>query len=282
FDLYRELNHPADKHGGPSNFNVTSLAWNNITLDQFFWYKRGYIIEQDLVSGQESLKGSDPGQEMDEENQRIMLAISDNDEKKIIRREVEKKRRTKMSALGSSLRSSLPLELIKGKRSASDQIGVAVNYIQSLKQNISALQVKRDSLNQMIQTETKQDHSGEVVKSVNINLIPGGVEISICSGFEEGSSLSELMEILLQEGCDVVTSVSNHANGRVFHTINSQVEDMTRLDVAKLQHKLDHAILLPRTTIQFAFVHLNFCLSLIFLFLYPNAPVFNLTYIVER
>ncbi|TKY51228.1 dimerization protein [Spatholobus suberectus] len=191
---------------------------------------------------------------MAEENQKhIILATSDNDEKKIIRREVEKQRRTHMSILCASLRSSLPFELIKGKRSTSDHIGEAVNYIQILKEKINALQVKRDRLKQMVnsssvETGIEPDHSGALVKCVNINPIPGGVEISICSGFEEGSSspLSELMEILLQEGCDVVSCVSTHANGRIFHTIKSEVEELTRLDLAKLQLKLDHAILLSR------------------------------------
>ncbi|KHN15700.1 Transcription factor bHLH120 [Glycine soja] len=193
---------------------------------------------------------------MAQENQHIILVTSDNDERKIIRREVEKQRRTNMSILCASLRSSLPFELIKGKRSASDHIGEAVNYIQILKQKINALQVKRDRLKLMVNSsllETSIDqpeHSGAVVKCVNINLIPGGVEIAICSsGLEEGSNspLSEFMEILLQEGCDVVSCVSTLANGRIFHAIKCEVEaDLTRLDLAKLQHKLDHAILLPR------------------------------------
>lgn len=50
---------------------------------------------------------------MAEENQHIIFANSDNDEKKIIRREVEKQRRSQMSILCASLRSSLPFELIK-------------------------------------------------------------------------------------------------------------------------------------------------------------------------
>jgi len=50
---------------------------------------------------------------MDEENQHIILATSDNEKKKIIRREVEKRRRARMSVLGSTLRSSLPSELAK-------------------------------------------------------------------------------------------------------------------------------------------------------------------------
>lgn len=192
---------------------------------------------------------------MAEENQHIIFANSDNDEKKIIRREVEKQRRSQMSILCASLRSSLPFELIKGKRSASDHIGEAVNYIQSLKEKVNGLQVKRDRLKQMVnssslvESETEADHSSGAVavKSVNINPIQGGVEIAICSSFEERSSpLSVLMEILLQEGCDVVNSVSTHANGRIFLTIKCEVEDLTRLDLAKLQHKLERAILLSR------------------------------------
>ncbi|KAK7391101.1 hypothetical protein VNO78_19462 [Psophocarpus tetragonolobus] len=210
-----------------------------------------YIIEQDLILRQESVEGSDPRQKMAEENQHIILATSDNDEK-IIRREVEKQRRTYMSILCASLRSSLPFDLIKGKRSASDHIGEAVNYIKILKQNISALQIKRDRLKEMVnsssvKTGVEPDHSGSIVKCVNINLIPGGVEIAMCSGFKKGSSpLSELMEILLQEGCDVVSCVSTHANGRIFYTVKSEVEDLTRLDLDKLQNKLDQAILSSR------------------------------------
>ncbi|KAK7280033.1 hypothetical protein RJT34_25095 [Clitoria ternatea] len=195
----------------------------------------------------ESLEGCDPSQKMAEENEHLILTTSDNDEKKIIRREIEKQRRTYMSILCASLRSSLPLELIRGKRSASDHIGEAANYIQFLKQKINALQNKRDKLKQvvyssLVETGTEPENSGSLVKCANINLIQGGVEIAICSGLGEHSSpLSEFMEILLQEGCDIVSCVSTHVNGKIFHTIKSQVEDLTSLDLAKLQHKLDNA-----------------------------------------
>ncbi|XP_057425556.1 transcription factor bHLH118-like isoform X2 [Lotus japonicus] len=184
--------------------------------------------------------------------QRIISSTSDNDEKKINRREVERQRRTQMSVLCASLRSSLPLELIKGKRSVSDLIGEAVNHVQFLKQKINALQIKRDELKEMmvnlsfVKTETVgADHSSALGKCVSINLIPGGVEVAVYgSGFEENSTrLSVLMQILLQEGCDVVSCVSSLVNGRIFHTIKSEVKDLTCLDLARLQHRLDQAIL---------------------------------------
>lgn len=49
----------------------------------------------------------------EDQNQHKILTTSDNDDKKMIRREVEKQRRMQMSILCSSLRSSIPFDLIK-------------------------------------------------------------------------------------------------------------------------------------------------------------------------
>ncbi|KAI9112121.1 hypothetical protein K1719_017017 [Acacia pycnantha] len=122
----------------------------------------------------------------------ITLPSSDNndDEKKIIRRETERKRRQQMTTLCESLRSLLPFELIKGKRSASDHIGEAAN-----------------------------------------------------SGLEESSfPLSLLLEILTQEGCNVVSCVSTQVNGRLYHSIKAEVNNLESLDIAGLEQKLNGAI----------------------------------------
>ncbi|CAK8573605.1 unnamed protein product [Lathyrus sativus] len=190
----------------------------------------------------------------EDQNQHKILSTLVNDEKKIIRREIEKQRRMQMSILCSSLSSSLPFHLIKGKRSVSDHIGEAANYVQILKEKVNELEKKRDKLKEIISSsmietgniELSADPSN-LVKCVNINLIPDGVEIVVSSGFEDRSShLSEIMKIILEEGCDVVHCVTNQVNGKVFHTIKSQVEDMAHLDLARLQKKLDYAILLSR------------------------------------
>jgi hypothetical protein len=100
-----------------------------------------------------------------------------------------------------------------------------------LKQNINELETKRDKLKEMASlsmVETGKELSSDpsrLVKCVKINiLIQGGVEIVICSGFEDFSSrLSDLMKIILEEGCDVVHCVTNQVNGKIFHTIKSDV-----------------------------------------------------------
>ncbi|XP_058751673.1 transcription factor bHLH125-like [Vicia villosa] len=122
----------------------------------------------------------------EDQNQHKILNTLVNDEKKIIRREVEKQRRMQMSILCSSLRSSIPFHLIK--LSVSDHIGEAANYVQILKEKVNELEKKRDKLKEIISSsmiETENELPADpsnLVKCVNINLIPDGVEIVICRG----------------------------------------------------------------------------------------------------
>ncbi|KAI9070583.1 hypothetical protein K1719_047454 [Acacia pycnantha] len=178
----------------------------------------------------------------------ITLPSSDNndDEKNIIRRETERKRRQQMTTLCESLRSLLPFELIKGKRSASDHIGEAASYIKDLEEKNQELQLMRDKLKQ----EANQSLFGEssshsnMVKCVSISpLTDGIIEISVDSGLEESSfPLSLLLEILTQEGCNVVSCVSTQVNGRLYHSIKAEVNNLESLDIAGLEQKLNGAI----------------------------------------
>ncbi|KAI9073022.1 hypothetical protein K1719_016911 [Acacia pycnantha] len=144
-----------------------------------------------------------------------------DDEKKIFRRETERKRRQQMTTLCESLRCLLPFERIKGKRSASDHLGEAASYIKYLEEKNQELQIKRDKLKQ----EASQSLFGED------------------SGLEENSfPLSLLLEILTQEGCNVVSCVSTQVNGRLYHSIKAEVNNLESLDIAGLEQKLNGAI----------------------------------------
>ncbi|KAK4838017.1 hypothetical protein QYF36_010384 [Acer negundo] len=176
-------------------------------------------------------------------------------EKKIVRKENERLRRQHMSMLNASLRSLLPLESIKGKRSICDHIDEAVKYINYLNKNIQDLSIKRDKLKNFIDLETDRlsNQLGNNTSSENCVSVRspycGGVEIVIsCGGLREESCslLSRALQVVLEEGLDIVQRVSSQTDDGVFHTVQSEVGDPTIIDLHGLQKKLNYVIISPR------------------------------------
>ncbi|KAJ7975617.1 transcription factor bHLH [Quillaja saponaria] len=179
---------------------------------------------------------------------------SANDSKKMLHRDIERQRRQEMSTLYKSLRSLLPFELIKGKRSMSDHMNEAVNYIKLLQNNIEEKGAKRDELKNLSSTLNTVDHygngsgSGSGSGSSNSCLTvyqssSGGVEIEITSSSRQVKlPLSRILEVLLEEGLEVVNCVSTKVNGRFLHSIQSEVMNAAGVDVAELKIKLANVI----------------------------------------
>ncbi|XP_057995993.1 transcription factor bHLH120-like isoform X1 [Hevea brasiliensis] len=174
------------------------------------------------------------------------------DEKKIIRKEIERQRRQQMSTLHGSLRSLLPLESLKGKRSMSDHLNAAAKYIKNLQNNVQELSVKRDMLKNLSDSSTSLDDQGTEISSQNnfMNTIVtvrshvGGVEIGVSCGSGENSfPLSRVLEAVVEEGFDVVSCISTKRDGRLYSTIQCQASHLTCIDVAELQQKLNDVIL---------------------------------------
>lgn len=184
--------------------------------------------------------------------------IIDESGKKVMHREIERLRRQEMGKLYGSLRNLIPLEFIKGKRSISDHMHQAVNYINHLQGSIKELDMKRNKLiknmsvkSHVISPAGRSGSSSNNCFRENYNSIVTvspcwcGVEILISIGLmmEEGFHLSRVMEILVnEEGLNVISYASTRTNQRLLHTIQSQATDPTCIDMSALQQKLNDVV----------------------------------------
>ncbi|KZV51892.1 hypothetical protein F511_09156 [Dorcoceras hygrometricum] len=154
--------------------------------------------------------GVDQGGETEKKNE---LDIMKNE-----RRDHERRRRNEMANLYASLRTLLPFECIKGKRSISDHIHEAVNYIEHKKKNIRDLKMRRDQLMERSELSETPNHS------VMVNAETRGVEIliSTCSK-NRRFRISTVFVELMETGLNVVAWVTTEANGKFIHKIQAEV-----------------------------------------------------------
>eukprot|EP01018_Ginkgo_biloba_P011968 Gb_31175 [translate_table: standard] len=173
--------------------------------------------------------------------------------KQRIHKAVERQRRQEMKTLYCRLRSLLPEENIKGKRSISDQLLEAVGYIKHLQKKVQELTKKADDM----RISNKRDmifikgvhHSQEKVcpgrseafPPVKINSLGSALHIST-NTFKYQIVYSELLLVLKESGLDVVSAISTAINDKVFHTIHAKVLDLHSFESATLYNKLYHLI----------------------------------------
>ncbi|KAK3220874.1 hypothetical protein Dsin_014844 [Dipteronia sinensis] len=183
--------------------------------------------------------------------------------KKMTHKDTEKQRRQEMSTLHASLRSLLPLEYIKGKRSMSDHMNGAVYYINDLKNKIKELNDKRDELIKRVSNSSasssqresaggsRKDHDQPApCNCVMIHPCLDGLEIVISSTSfmrEQGFLLSMVLEILIKEGLDVVSCLSTEVNEKLLLTIHTKVSDLTYIDLSGLHQKLTEVMISTST-----------------------------------
>ncbi|XP_021730188.1 transcription factor bHLH118-like [Chenopodium quinoa] len=175
-------------------------------------------------------------------------ANNDDDERKVMHREYERQRRQEMADLYNSLRLTLPSESTQGKKSTSDHIGEAVNYIQHLKKNVKELEERRDQLKQSVDqqesTSSTSELGGSSNSSVTIRQSVVGFEIEIRVGCEDEDrfSLSSAIQVIFDEGLEVVSCTSTKFNDRLIHHLQCQVGNTACIDVNQLQQKLNNLV----------------------------------------
>ncbi|CAI9767635.1 unnamed protein product [Fraxinus pennsylvanica] len=179
--------------------------------------------------------------------------FNESDIKKLTHRDIERQRRQEMAKLYASLRSLVPPEYLKGKKSMSDLLEVAVNYITDTKNNIKNLGLQRDKLKML---SNSGNLSANIVGSsssyspdlVAVNPWLDGVEILISSFKEEGFPLSKVLTELLGRGLNVVSCSSKKENRRSLHIIQCEANGLKCNVLAALQKSLTDVINLGRET----------------------------------
>ncbi|KAI4372204.1 hypothetical protein MLD38_010468 [Melastoma candidum] len=203
------------------------------------------IIRSPRQRKQRSHKGSSPSRTC----RRASGAVAANDkgtDKKVIHRDIERQRRQEMATLYGSLRSHLPVELLKGKRSISDHIHQAVNYIRHRQNKIRVLTEKRDELKRRTELRTDQPHLTELPEQASfdpqdiviINPCMEGVEIIINTSGRQGIPMSRILKVLMRGGINVTRTNSTQLNERVVHSIHAEVEDRGNVNLADIHQKL--------------------------------------------
>ncbi|XP_039000182.1 transcription factor bHLH126-like [Hibiscus syriacus] len=166
----------------------------------------------------------------------------DDDKKKSMHRDIERQRRQEMATLYASFRTLLPLEYIKGKRAVSDHMNRAVIYIKELQKRIRELSSKRDELKKLSDSsfcDRPMSSKDGLTSSAVVRQSLDDVEVVISTGVgARALTLSKVLKLLVEEGLDVVSCVSIRIDGGlIIHTTQSEVTDLTPVDIPRLQQK---------------------------------------------
>ncbi|KAK1421408.1 hypothetical protein QVD17_23719 [Tagetes erecta] len=168
-------------------------------------------------------------------------------QRKRVHREIERQRRQDMAKLYASLRGLLPLEFLKGKRSTSDHMHQAVNYIKHMQENIRLLSVKRDRLKKLVETSVSI-HGTNTKEKRLMNLCPNTLSVRSCDGegiqilinscsLEDGFPLSKVIDAISND-FNVVTYTCSKVNQRLIHSIQTEANDSVSTDYSMLEQRL--------------------------------------------
>ncbi|XP_027157892.1 transcription factor bHLH118-like [Coffea eugenioides] len=175
----------------------------------------------------------------------------DRKQKRTFHRDMERQRRQEMANLYASLRNLLPLEYTKGKRSITDHVHVAENYIKQVEKNIRKLEVKRDKLRNLTGGSSHvhvKNVEGKNSFSINFTVRPcsaGGIEILMKKYVADTNlfPLSRILDVLLDEGLTVVSCVCTRVNEEFIYTIQTEASHMRDVDPLSLQEKLTEKVM---------------------------------------
>ncbi|KAI4383078.1 hypothetical protein MLD38_008958 [Melastoma candidum] len=154
-------------------------------------------------------------------------------------REVEKERRKEMAWLYSDLRSKLPQEL--RKRSTSDLMNEARNYISCMQSKVRDLYLRRDELKR-IQDSSSLDCYLRNDTDVEVRSWEGGLQVMISR--ERRILASKALNVLSElDGLTVVSCIQTKANSTMLLTIHCEADSVdSKFDIPRIKRNLKEAM----------------------------------------
>ncbi|KAL0794413.1 hypothetical protein Bca101_065790 [Brassica carinata] len=163
-------------------------------------------------------------------------------------REIERQRRQEVTSLFKHLRYILPDQYVKGKRSSSDHVHEAVNYIKDLEKKIKEVSKKRDRIKRSKTHPSPAGYCpirslaascsspslycscvGDTHIDVKVRTCLLGIEIVATCCFRHESCLSSVLQLLVREQCfNVVSCISTRLHLRFIHTIVSELKTLVK------------------------------------------------------
>ncbi|CAF1925169.1 unnamed protein product [Brassica oleracea var. botrytis] len=176
-------------------------------------------------------------------------------------REIERQRRQEVTSLFKHLRYILPAQYVKGKRSSSDHVNEAVNYIKDLEKKIKEVSKKRDRIKRSITHPPSAGYCpirslaascsspsslssycscvGDTHIDFKVMTCLVGIEVVASCCFRHESCLSSVLQLLVHEQCfNVVSCISTRLHLRFIHTIVCEVEKGIEINFSELQEKI--------------------------------------------
>ncbi|PIA40505.1 hypothetical protein AQUCO_02500308v1 [Aquilegia coerulea] len=176
---------------------------------------------------------------------------NNSDSSKVDRKTVERNRRIRMKALCSKLASFIPKHHISHKDTLSqqDRLEHAAAYINDLQQRIESLKRKKEFL--LGNNGSSNDHHAHInpmwdgirLPLLELRDMESTLEVILISSIHKNFMFYQVINILEEEGADVVNAGFSTVGDKVFHTIHSQVtSSRVGVETARLFQRLKELV----------------------------------------
>ncbi|KAK2971097.1 hypothetical protein RJ640_005244 [Escallonia rubra] len=165
------------------------------------------------------------------------------------RKTVEKNRRIHMKGLCSHLTSLVPPQHFKPSKdvlSQQDQLEQVATYIKQLEERIKELKGKKELLGNTTGTSSNTSNKemiGLRAPMVEISEFGSSLEVVLVSGLRKNFMLYQVVNILEDEGAEVVSANHFVSGDENFHTLHAQVKLLrVGVETSRLRQRLQQLI----------------------------------------